>query len=305
MSIDDAVQAVRRYFKHQPPDQAVKATAAEFLTSVCERGPSIPRRIGTNVYSRDWELLVVLDTCRTDALQTVADEYEFLPTEIPTTLSVGSKTKEWMENTFTPQWRDETKQTAYITFNPNSRQKLDSDWFSRLEEVWRTDWNEELGGVQPRAVTDRTITADRESDPERLIAHYKQPHAPYADFDAIDPTNPMEERTYGVFHALENNTVDVDAAWEAYLDELRRGLDDVAVLLSAVDADRVAITADHGECFGDWGIYGHPGGVPVPELIRVPWVVTTAERTADYDPTDSGRTDDQSVTEKLEALGYK
>ena len=34
----------------------------------------------------------------------------------------------------------------------------------------------------------------------------------------------------------------------------------------------VVITADHGEAFGEFGIFGHPCGTPLPELIVVPYL---------------------------------
>jgi hypothetical protein len=36
------------------------------------------QRIGTNVFNEDWDLLVVLDTCRVDSLKSVSEEYSFL-----------------------------------------------------------------------------------------------------------------------------------------------------------------------------------------------------------------------------------
>lgn len=34
--------------------------------------------IGMNVFSRDWDLLVILDTCRVDGLNALVPEYDFL-----------------------------------------------------------------------------------------------------------------------------------------------------------------------------------------------------------------------------------
>ncbi|PSP48877.1 hypothetical protein BRC67_12005, partial [Halobacteriales archaeon QH_3_68_24] len=49
---------------------------------------------------------------------------------------------------------------------------------------------------------------------------------------------------------------------EAYLDNLRIVLDEVAVLLENIDADTVAITTDHGEAFGERNFYRHPVACP-------------------------------------------
>jgi hypothetical protein len=301
MSLSDFVGNIRYYLDNQSRRRAVKSIFGEFLSGVARRvGPALPAR-GVNFYDREWDILVILDTCRVDALEEVAPEYDFLPTEIDSTRSVGSKTVEWMRKTFTPEYRDEMARTAYVTFNPNSEEELEQSWFQHLDEVWRTDWDAEKGGVPPRPVTDRAITAHRELEPDRLMVHYKQPHTPYPLFEKLDPVNELEDDRNdrsGPFGALIEGRVTREELWGAYLDDLRLALDDVALLLESVDAERVVITADHGECFG---------GVPVPELVPVPWVVTSAERTSDYEPeTDiEPTTDRKDVGEKLRALGYK
>ena len=37
-------------------------------------------------------------------------------------------------------------------------------------------------------------------------------------------------------------------------------LNDIGILLDNLDAERVVITADHGEAFGEYGILGHKLG---------------------------------------------
>lgn len=310
MSLSEFINNARYYLENQPPVRATRSIIGELLVGMAQRvGPFLPNR-GINFYDREWDILIVLDTCRVDALQEIAPEYDFLPTEIQSVRSNGSKTVEWMRNTFTPAYRDEMTQTAYVTFNPNSKEELDPSWFQHLDEVWRTDWNAAEGGVPPRPITDRAIAAKRELQPDRLIVHYKQPHTPYPQFGKLDPTNELMDSTNdrsGPFGALIEGRVTRKELWDAYLDDLRLALDDIEILLSSLDAEKVVITADHGECFGEWGIYGHHGHVPVPELVCVPWVVTSAERIIEYEPeTDFDETTtDENVDEKLRALGYK
>lgn len=47
---------------------------------------------------------------------------------------------------------------------------------------------------------------------------------------------------------------------KAYLDDLRYVLDDVEILLENIAAEHVVLSADHGEAFGECGVYGHPIG---------------------------------------------
>ncbi|MEF8777758.1 MAG: hypothetical protein V5A36_02485, partial [Natronomonas sp.] len=126
---------------------------------------------GTNVYERDWDVLIVLDACRVDLLRSVADEYAFLG-EIERVNSIGSMSKEWMAKTFSDEYVAETANTAYVTANVFSEQMLSADQFQELDEVWRYGWDETADTVPPRPVTDRAIRAAREVGSERLIVHY-------------------------------------------------------------------------------------------------------------------------------------
>ncbi|MDZ7731077.1 MAG: hypothetical protein U5K37_09360 [Natrialbaceae archaeon] len=87
-------------------------------------------------------------------------------------------------------------------------------------------------------------------------------------------------------------------------------LDDVELLLENVDAETVAISADHGESFGEFWEYGHKTGSLNPYVRRVPWVETSATDTGTYTPTveppqEAESESDESVEESLEALGYR
>ena len=262
----------------------------------------LPR--GTNVYEREWDLLVILDACRVDLLRSVAEEYEFLG-DIERVESVGSMSKEWMAKTFTDEYADEVAETAYVTSNVFSERILDGDRFGTFEEVWRDGWDEAAGTVLPRTMTDRAIRIAREDDPDRMIVHYVQPHHPFVGLDLgfdADPFGPALSDT--VVDALRKDKIDRETFWEAYQDNLRLALDDVELLLSNVDADRVAITADHGDALGEWGIYDHPVGCLHPAVRTVPWTTTTATDRDTHDPEIDRETGGSDVEERLQALGY-
>ena len=61
-------------------------------------------------------------------------------------------------------------------------------------------------------------------------------------------------------------------------------LDDVEQLLDNIDADRVVISANHGEAFGEYGVYGRPIGALHPYVRNVPWAITTASGSGTYTP---------------------
>lgn len=72
------------------------------------------------MYELDWDLLIVLDACRVDALRAVADEYEFVG-EVNSIWSVGSTSKEWLENTFIQKHNSKIAEAGLVTANTFSR----------------------------------------------------------------------------------------------------------------------------------------------------------------------------------------
>lgn len=275
-----------------------------------------PFTSGDNIYDYDWDLLIILDGCRVDVLKELDQEFEFLST-VASKRSVGSQSKEWLAKTFTPDRIQAISATAYVTANPftenvfvgsdNERHLNPANWdtvdetnFGELLELWRTGWDENLDTVPPRTVTDATVTVGREGRHERVIAHYMQPHEPFiSQSDSI---------VRDVWQQLRDGTLDIDVARELYRDNLRYVLEEVELLLSNFDADQAVITSDHGNAFGEWGIYGHPIGFQHPVVKNVPWAVTEGNDTGSHDPEPIPESTDESTLnpeERLQALGYR
>lgn len=261
---------------------------------------------GTNVYEREWDVLLLLDACRVDLMESVAEDYSFL--DGPGTItSVGSSSFQWLSETFVPEYADEMTRTAYVTANPFSYRVLDESDLMVLDEVWRHGWNDDYGTIPARPVTDRAIDVARRVDPDRLVVHYMQPHLP----SVPDPlSDGMNRETLGQgegwespWKRLRRGELDRDTVWEAYRANLEYVLDDVALLLENVDAGRVAISADHGNAVGERGIYGHPR-VPLSVLREVPWYTTSASDERTYEPDLESTVDETGIEEKLSALGY-
>lgn len=295
--------------------------------------------IGTHVMDKEWDVLVVLDTCRYDAMQDVADEYDFIE-DVGKIWSRGAHSVEWISHTFSTDHRTELSETAYISANPFSKVVIDQhhqntdesaakrirkygDWdlispedLAHLEHVWEYDLDtadvkqlKEEGSIPehvtlPEHITDRGIDVWRNRQPERMILHYWQPHKPFIA-NALKERRSLKPHEEEFFEYLRD-TDDKETVYETFLDELRYVLDSVAVLLGNIDAETVAITADHGEAMGEYGDYNHPMGILNPYVRYVPWVETTATDTGGYTPTTKLETrTDASVDETLEALGYK
>lgn len=281
--------------------------------------------IGTNVYEREWDVLIILDACRVDALQAVASEFDFID-HIGSMWSLGSTSHEWMAKTFSEEWLDEIANTTYLTGNGFAQRTfidgeppvhennpflsfpafstVDDGAFKLLKGVWDVGHDSRLGNVPPRYITDRAIELGRDESAERFIVHYNQPHTPYlADALATgDAPAPFESKP---FPMLRSGDVSRDRILKAYLDNLRLVLGEVELLLNNLDTERVAISADHGEAFGEWGQYGHPNASPLPVVKKVPWAETTASDTNTHTPAEEAQGATTDVKEHLADLGYR
>ncbi len=63
-----------------------------------------------------------------------------------------------------------------------------------------------------------------------------------------------------------------DTAMRLHEENLRIALESVADLVSELDG-RVVVTADHGEAFGEQGVWEHHIETHIPPLVEVPWLV--------------------------------
>lgn len=279
---------------------------------------------GTNVYEYDWDSLILLDTCRVDALQEVSDEFEFLPPadEISSITSIGSGSYTWMANTFTEEFADEVANTVYVSANAYAEEILEVGWKPeedrgvsycnwstlRADDLMAVDqsWkycNHIMGHPDPEMVTKRAIGHYRQYEPDRLIVHYTQPHEPYI-------AQALEEGREELFDYEEKpwdylkGGGDLDKVWACYLDDLRMVLRHVETLLNNHDADNVIISADHGDAFGEYGIYRHPTAILHPKIRNVPWAKTSAVDKKEVEGSTDSAPQNTNVTETLENLGY-
>lgn len=313
---------VKRRFRERSLRYAALETGLDLFNSlnftVTSRFP-----IGTNIFSEEWDLAVVLDACRVDFVQEIADEYDFI-TNVGSIWSVGSSSHEWTTQTFSRRYAGELEQTAVLSANPFTQRVLMSGATPPYADVlpfgsfaWQPCRSEDLryyeqvsmddtgftNTVPPWKMTDRLIDIGRRGDHPRVAAHYFQPHRPF-----VAPTDePMNEskmtydRPMGMY---DRGELSYDELWDAQIDCLRAVLDCIGVLLNNFDAERVVITADHGQLLGEFGVTGHPGGLWLPEVKRVPWIEATASDEKTYTTRSSGVETAEVDEERLRHLGY-
>lgn len=295
---------------------------------------------GTPIYEEDWEILIVLDACRSDLMAEVTNDYEFVSREHID--SVASTSAEWMEKNFRrAQYEEFVSQTAYVSGNPftdevlfrhecpecseqrsrlkgepcsvcgneESPNRVSEHGFGSLEEVWQYAWDDELGTIPPDPITDRAIQTWRETSTDRMIIHYMQPHHPFVGSEiqtSLSPEGFGEMGRESVWELLRRGEVSREEVWRDYRANLQYVLDDVSRLLENVTADRVILTADHGNALGEFGLYGHYRNVPLSAMKRVPWCETTAEniRQEEFGGASVSTGEPNDVEQRLEDLGY-
>lgn len=287
---------------------------------------------GSNVYEEDWDLLIILDTCRVDALKHFRDEFYFLRDgQFETRTSLGGATLEWLSKTFTSRTRSGVSKTAYLSGNgwtelifergarpedhlnvpwtPTTWNTVDISSFAYFDNVWRRAEGTNPISDFPRPdsdfITDAAIRLGRREEFERTIVHFMQPHSPYVENALAAGRDTLQQYESDPFEYLCGGG-SRDTAWNAYLTELETALRSVETLLRNFDAQDVIISADHGEAFGEWGVYGHLSGSIHPKVRKVPWIRTTATDRRTHNPKEQGQrtVSENQLERQLEALGY-
>ncbi|WP_458204403.1 hypothetical protein [Haladaptatus sp. NG-SE-30] len=125
-----------------------------------------------------------------------------------------------MSRTFTKKFRDDIKETAHITGNPYSDEMMSESEFYLLDEVWRYAWDENVGTIHPRPITDRAITTWRNKHPNRMLVHYMQPHYPFVPSQIGDGISiksfGKEGAANSVWELLAHGKYSRDEIWSAY-----------------------------------------------------------------------------------------
>lgn len=257
---------------------------------------------GVDVFAEDWDTLVILDACRFDEFERLAE----FPGTLRSQVSRGATSAEFVRGNFANR---QLHDVVYVSAN---------GWFPKLRDDINAEVHEfvlvERDAVEgltsrPETVTDRAIEAAEEYPNKRHVVHYMQPHQPYL--------GPMGEKlTFGstLAETVERNDLSRGDVLRAYRENLQLGLDAVERLVDAIDGKTV-ISADHGEHLGERErplpvrFYGHMEGLYTNELVDVPWhVLESGQRrriVAEEPDEDRTSIDIDAVEQNLRNLGYK
>lgn len=281
----------------------------------------LPRQGDRLCELRDQEayLLVVLDACRYDVFAEVAPEYLSFA-DLEPVRSEGRNTFEYVsrcwDGTFDdveylsaapPVSSDDRETYKQDTLNDLYGGFVPSEHISSIRDIWRESWNESIGITPPEPVTEAAL----ETEADRLVVHYFQPHTPYIGRRSLlghtsgEDARPREGEPVDVpvWNRIKSGDVTRAELGAVYESNLRRALRSVRRLVVETDADTVAIMGDHGEALGEYGLHGHPDLLEHPYVRTVPWAIV--EGSQEY-PDREETADDvsSSVESRLRSLGY-
>jgi len=275
---------------------------------------------GFNIYNSDWDICIVLDSARADDFAELAPE----SWTVKSKRSVGSVTTEWLTNTFNRKHQSHIKNTTLVSASPHTQTVFDDrHWltdqsaspisypnnpavdkhdFAAVYELWQSHAGND-GVVPPETMRDATAAAYEKHD-GRVVAHWMQPHEPFIASEAKLTGGTALDKN--VWSGLSNGSLDLETVRQSYRANLKYAIDCVAEMLELVDAT-VMVTADHGNAFGKYGIYGHPFMWPERAVRSVPWVKLDAKKTKSTNGEgilDCCDPDETQRKAQLEALGY-
>jgi len=214
----------------------------------------------------DWDYLIVLDACRFDFLLKILNPKYII--KYYAGLSLASCTRDWLLRNFNHYYND----VVYVSANPyisNIEYKgfNGSRHFYRVESVWSYGWDQQLGTVHPREVYKAVLHLVKKYPYHRFIIHFVQPHAPYIGRKGMYLKEYIEKNIGGITYKEEYIHKIIEYVWkgriniydviDAYLENLQLVIEYVYKLTDYLDG-KIVITADHGEAFGEKGVFFIP-----------------------------------------------
>mgnify|MGYP006281559513 FL=1 len=220
------------------------------------------------VMKEKWDYLIVLDACRYDTFKKITAKK--IEGNLHKKNSLGTHTAEWLINNFP----EKNYNIVYVSGTPQvSRVKLkkrlgNENPFFHLEDVWNWGWDENLGTVHPKTVNKSAKKLKDRYPKKRMIIHYLQPHSPFIGKKKIQKNKKrMKWRD-----RVRKKKLSKTKVRKAYESNLRLVTKHVKTLVKNLDG-KIVITSDHGENFGELGLFSHLPAMYMKSLMQIPWHV--------------------------------
>lgn len=186
------------------------------------------------------------------------------------------------------------------------------DWtatehFKEIIDIWDSGWDKELGTVHPKKVNEEVLDKINEVNYKPII-HYMQPHAPFISNGksrklrrirkGIRNKDSSSKLMKKIRSKLETSLEDKEISMKMgmlmnlgvsdllsylknngaeeklrkyYRQNLELALEHVSNLIEELEG-KIIVTSDHGEAFGEQGIWEHHVETYIPALTEVPWL---------------------------------
>lgn len=234
----------------------------------------------TPIYELDFDTLVILDACRLDLMKDLYGYNKEINIQSRTT--VGSHTRDFIEKTFTSV---NMKDTVVVTANPHYHNVVFKDVTGRRrEEVFEEVFDVFLDGtnlndsIKAENVVKKAKKAKRLYPNKKLLVHMMQPHHPFIGsnygFKGVKGFKYFFEkkRTPNVWSKAERGLVDESKLWRAYKENLEYGWNEGVVKINELVEGKTVVTSDHGNMFGENGLYGHLAKLKNKYIRKVPLI---------------------------------
>ncbi|AEA46583.1 hypothetical protein [Archaeoglobus veneficus] len=261
---------------------------------------------GTYILNEDWNNLIILDACRYDIFEEEIKRRN-LKGKLEHRISRGTDTPTFLiENFGDGKFND----IVYVTANPFVNKFL-KDKFYKIIPVWDKGWSDQYRTVLPSTVYEYTLKALAKYPDKRLIIHFMQPHHPFIALGDIGDegfrshivstqTGERTSRDVTVWDLLERGKISKEKVWWGYKKNLKLVMPYVEKLINILPG-RTVVTSDHGNAIGEYihsliplRVYGHPSGVRIEPLVKVPWFIV-----------ESKDKDRYNIEKELIAIGIK
>ncbi|MEF8849072.1 MAG: hypothetical protein V5A68_08085 [Candidatus Thermoplasmatota archaeon] len=219
---------------------------------------------GFNFMKENWDYAIVLDSCRYDVFEKV----NWIPGRLQKKQSIASATMEWIKKTITKDFMDTVVITANPFLSPLKLREITgkAKRFYKNIPAWEIGLDRKLGVAPPWTMLEMSKKRIKKFKDKKMLFWFNQPHSPYLKYDKkrdeiIKGTSP------GSMASGESSMKEMK---EDYVANLVIVLEYISKLVEYLDG-KIIITADHGECFGEMGVFTHPQRVHIPPLVDVPY----------------------------------
>jgi len=239
----------------------------------------LPRQIDLlRTFFKKGGVLIILDACRYDFFKKYYLGYLGYTSILFPAYSPASNTFDWLK-IVSKRYFAYLRFTRIFSATPAINSKgIEIYGFKPTEccrdiiDVWKYYWDPDLQTVHPYSVVE---AVKKYGLKKRNIIWFVQPHMPYiGEIKIIRPNKSFRNSESYLLYLLNRGEITVQEWIDAYVSNLKLVLKAVGKLLSLIPKKKmVIITADHGELFGEYGIFFHPHRYTLPQLRIVPFVV--------------------------------